>query len=316
MCSSDLRGDPALTEIRKLFVKPVVFAGAGISRGDLTLDVRDALARCDLCLYDALMDTAALRFLPAGAEAVPVGKRSGDHSVPQEDINTLILRHARGGRMVVRLRGGDPGVFGRLAEEVDAVENLRLPYRVLPGVSSFQAAAAEWGILLTRRGVSRGFTVVTPRREGGGSADIGRGERAALPVVVYMGTEKTEEICRSLIGEGRAADEPAAALFGIGSPGGFALRSTLAELPAAVRAAREKDGNAAVPPGLLVVGAPAAFWAPSPSPPSHSRTLGIAARRTGTWPPVLTMIVWPPDSATTPARPAASASSPRTASVA
>ena len=251
-------GDPALRELRKLFVTPVVFAGAGISRGDLTEDVRDALSRCEVCLHDALLDPGALRFLPPGAEVLPVGKRSGSHSLQQEEISALIRRHARRGKRVLRLKGGDPGIFGRLAEEVRAVEDLALPYRVLPGLSSFQAAAARWGILPTSRGLSRGFTVITPRGDGGEEAPIGRDARAEAPVFIYMGTERAEEIRRTLAAEGRPPEEPAAVLFGIGSPGAAPIRTSLAGIPEAVRSAREAAGDGAVPPGLIVVGAAAA----------------------------------------------------------
>ena len=255
------KNHPELSRIRKLFVKPLVFAGAGIGPGNITLEARNALETCDICLYDALLDPAVLKYLSPAAKAVPVGKRSGNHSVPQADINIMLSRYVRQGGRVVRLKGGDPGIFGRLAEEAEAMDDLDLPYRVLPGLSSFQTAAAEFGTLLTKRGVSRGFTVITPRREGGGRAEIGRDDREVLPLVIYMGTEKAMEICRTLMDEGRPGDAPAAALFGIGSPDGFIVRSTLAGLPAGILAARKSGsgGSAAALPGLIVVGAPAAL---------------------------------------------------------
>ena len=142
LCITFRKGDVRFNRIRTLFIKAVTFAGGGVgSSGTCTLDVVKAVQRCDVCLHDALMGQELLDFLPTGAQVFHVGKRCGRHSLPQPEITELISRYARRGLRVVRLKGGDPGVFGRLAEEVDHLEALGLPYRALPGVSSLVAAS-------------------------------------------------------------------------------------------------------------------------------------------------------------------------------
>ncbi|MCA1810263.1 MAG: hypothetical protein LC725_12590, partial [Lentisphaerae bacterium] len=179
------QGDPRLSRIRGLFVKAVTFAGAGVGAGHLTLEALRVLQLADVCLHDALVDPAALEWLPAGAVRLDVGKRQGAQSRPQDEINRLLCDTARRGLRTVRLKGGDPGIFGRLAEETEALEQLGLPFRVIPGISAMQAAAAESGILLTRRGTARGFTVITPRLAGGATGPVNSAARAGLPVVFY-----------------------------------------------------------------------------------------------------------------------------------
>ncbi|NQT91890.1 MAG: hydroxymethylbilane synthase, partial [Lentisphaerae bacterium] len=145
-------GDERFTRMRSLFVKTVTFGAGGVgSSGTCTLDVLGAVRECDVCLHDALMGMGTLDQLSPGAERIHVGKRCGRHSLPQPEITGLIARYARRGLRVLRLKGGDPGIFGRLAEEVDALDRLELPYRVLPGVSSLTAATTATGMLLTRR---------------------------------------------------------------------------------------------------------------------------------------------------------------------
>ena len=242
-------GDRRFQRIRSLFVKSVTFAAAGVgSGGTCTLDVIEALRRCDICLHDDLMGPDLLDAIPAGVELVHVGKRSGRHSVPQDDITKLIAGYARRGRRVVRLKGGDPGIFGRLAEEVDALDALAMPYRVLPGVSSLVAATTGTGMLLTRRGVSRGFAVMTPRTQGGGVGAIGAAERTKLPIVFYMAVSVTKQIAQELASEGMPADTPAAMVFGAGGDQAYVVNGTLADIG-------DKVGGVDTElPGTLIIG--------------------------------------------------------------
>lgn len=242
-------GDERFTRIRSFFVKAVTFAAAGVgSGGTCTLDTLKALRRCDTCLHDDLMGPDLLDHVPANVECVHVGKRSGRHSLPQEEITKLIAQYARRGRRVVRLKGGDPGIFGRLAEEVDALDALALPYRVLPGVSSLVAATTGTGMLLTRRGVSRGFAVMTPRTQGGGVGSVDAAERVRLPIVFFMAVSVTGQIARKLMAEGQASDTPAAMVYGAGGDQIFEVRGTLADIGDKVERVTTEL------PGTLIIG--------------------------------------------------------------
>ncbi len=242
-------GDARFLHIRRLFVKSVTFAAAGAgSAGTLTLDALRALRRCDVCLHDTLLGHDLFDLLPATVQCVDVGKRCGRHSVPQDETTALITRHARRGLAVVRLKGGDPGIFGRLAEEVEALDALQLPYRVLPGVSSMSAATSGTGMLLTRRGVSRGFTVLTPRKEGGGIGSVALDERRKLPLVFFMALSVADEVARQLTAEGMSPQTPAAVVFAAGSDQSRILAGTLEDIAARIQAAPTDQ------PGLLIVG--------------------------------------------------------------
>jgi uroporphyrinogen III methyltransferase/synthase len=242
-------GDTRLERIRGLFVKSVSFVGAGTgSAGFLTLAGARALRRAEVCLYDSLMDAAVLGQLPPSAARLDVGKRCGAHAVPQPEITRLIADYARRGLRVVRLKGGDPGIFGRLAEEVEALESLALPYVVIPGVSALSVATTGTGLLLTRRGVSRGFCVMTPREAGGGVGSVAAADRARLPAVFFMATTVAPEVARQLQADGWAATTPTALVFDAGGDEERIVRATLAEL--AVPAADARDERA----GLLIVG--------------------------------------------------------------
>ena len=249
LCVTFRQGDARFNRIRSLFVKAVTFAGGGVgSSGTCTLDVLKAVQRCDVCLHDALMGQELLGELPADAQVFHVGKRCGRHSLPQPEITELISRYARRGLRVVRLKGGDPGVFGRLAEEVDHLETLGLPYRALPGVSSLVAASTGTGMLLTRRGLSRGFCAMTPREAGGGVGGIGPTERQQLPIVFYMSVSVTGRIAEELVAEGQSAETPAAVVFGAGSDEMYVVSGTLADIGEKVGARKHEL------PGALIVG--------------------------------------------------------------
>jgi uroporphyrinogen III methyltransferase/synthase len=247
-------GDGRFLRLRRLFVKTVTFAAAGAgSAGALTLEALHALRRCDVCLHDTLLGHDLFDLLPPTVQCIDVGKRCGQHSVPQDETTYLITRHARRGLKVVRLKGGDPGIFGRLAEEVEALDELQLPYRVMPGVSSMSAATSGTGMLLTRRGVSRGFTVMTPRKESGGVGSVTVDERRKLPIVFFMALSVADEVARQLIGDGLSPQTPAAVVFGAGSDQSQVLTGTLENIASRIKAA------ATDMPGLLIVGEAATY---------------------------------------------------------
>jgi uroporphyrinogen III methyltransferase/synthase len=257
--------DACLLRLRSLFVKTVTFVGAGVGSADLcTLAGTKALNRCEVCLHDALLDPALLDHLPADAARIDVGKRSGAHSREQPEINALLARYARRGLRVVRLKGGDPGIFGRLAEEIESLDALRLPYRVIPGVGSLSAATTGTGMLLTRRGVSRGFSVLSARAKGGKIADVSAPARAALPCVFFMGTGVVDDLRAQLLADGIPADTPAAIVYNAGADNETILRAPLAEIPTQARQAADylppitchltPSTTTSPPPGLLIVG--------------------------------------------------------------
>jgi uroporphyrinogen III methyltransferase/synthase len=251
-------GDERFLVLRRLFVKAVTFAAAGAgSAGALTLEALHALQRCDVCLHDTLLGHDLFDLLPPTVQCVDVGKRCGQHSVPQDETTYLITRHARQGLTVVRLKGGDPGIFGRLAEEVEALDGLQLPYRVMPGVSSMSAATSGTGMLLTRRGVSRGFTVMTPRKEGGGVGSVAVDERRKLPLVFFMALSVADEVARQLMDEGMSPETPASVVFGAGSDQSRILTGTLEDIAPRIKAAATEM------PGLLIVGEAARYRYPS-----------------------------------------------------
>lgn len=241
------KNDPRMIAIRSLFVKSTAFVGAGVCEGHCTLDGQRALQKAEVCLYDALMDDSLLKHLPETAQKIYVGKRQGAHSQPQDEINHLLCDFVRKGKRVVRLKGGDAGMFGRLAEEVDALEALSLPSRVLPGISAMQTAAADTGILLTRRGVARGFSVMTPRLQGGGLGPVSSSARAELPVVFYMSVGIAGQLAAELIADGMPGDTPCAFVFEAGSDRESVFKGTLQNLP-------ELDEETRKLAGLFVVG--------------------------------------------------------------
>ena len=219
LCISFRQGDKYISQMRKLFVRPVVFAGSGPGNAKYaTVATVDAIKNCDICLYDALSPIELLDNLSGAAVSKFVGKRSGQHSMNQDEISLMIAKYAKQGKKVVRLKGGDPGIFGRLSEEIDLLESLSLPYKVIPGLSSLSVATTGTGCLLTRRGISRGFTVMTPREAITGDYHFQNiSERGEFPLVYFMATAKIKSILESLISEGRSEKEDISIVFSAGS---------------------------------------------------------------------------------------------------
>jgi uroporphyrinogen III methyltransferase / synthase len=228
----------------------LVGAGPG-DPGLLTARAIELLGRADVVLYDKLIPREALGFAPAGAELIDVGKIGGGPQVPQEETERLIVEHARAGRTVVRLKGGDPFVFGRGGEEAQRLLAAGIPFEVVPGVTSGIAAPAYAGIPVTFRGAASAVAFVT------GHEDPAKPETAidweALArfpgtLVFYMGVRQLPRIAERLIAAGRPAEQPAA----IVERGTFAeqrsLAATLGTLP---DRAREAGVGA---PAITVIG--------------------------------------------------------------
>lgn len=242
-------GDEKMTALRNLFTPSVVFAGAGVGNKELcTIATLNALRRCDICLHDSLIDPALLDELPPHAIAIDVGKRCGAHSKEQHETTRLICEYARRSHKIVRLKGGDPGIFGRLAEETEALEQLGIPFRVIPGISAIQAATTGTGMLLTRRDISRGFVALTPRMSGGALARCDAAMKSQLPVIYFMSIKAVEPIARQLLDDGTPPNTPAALVFNAGGEDELIIKTTLGELP------NQSATHCIKQPGLIIVG--------------------------------------------------------------
>ncbi len=159
--------DPRLQALRNLYLRAVRFVGAGAGDAEnATLATLRELSTADCIFADALLDSTLQAHAHPKAQWIAVGKRSGAHSMTQAEITSRLLTAAKQGLRVVRLKGGDPGMFGRLAEETAALTAAGIPFRVWPGVSALNAATTSTGMLLTLREKSKGFTVATPRSAG------------------------------------------------------------------------------------------------------------------------------------------------------
>lgn len=184
----------------------VTLVGAGPGDPELiTLKAVLALNTADVVLYDALIDPVLLRHAPATALKIFVGKRVGKHSTAQEDTNQLCVSLAKKHGHVVRLKGGDPFVFGRGAEEIEYIEAFGIPTALVPGITSAIAVPASAGIPVTKRGVSESFWVVTGTTTSGElSRDLALAAQSTATVVVLMGTKKLPEIVATYQVAGKA----------------------------------------------------------------------------------------------------------------
>jgi uroporphyrinogen III methyltransferase/synthase len=238
----------------------LVGAGPG-DPGLLTVRALELIAAADVILYDRLIPTAALDSARADAELVFVGKEGGGASVPQEQTEALMIERARSGATVVRLKGGDPFVFGRGGEEALALHAAGIPFEVVPGVTAGVAASAYAGIPVTQRGLASAVALVTGHsRQDTGDAEEGEGAidwpaLAGFPgtLVLYMGVRRLPQITASLIAAGRPGSQPAAVIEAGTLPRQRTVTGTLATIAEAVR----REGIS--PPSITVVGAVAAL---------------------------------------------------------
>lgn len=240
----------------------VWLVGAGPGDPDLlTRKAERLLVQADVVFHDALVGKDVLA-LAARAELVSVGKRSGRHSKGQDQINDLMLLAALEGRKVVRLKGGDPSIFGRSAEEIDHLIAHGVPVRICPGITTASAAAASGLASLTLRGLARKLTFVTAHARAGEKLDLDW-ETLAQPdatLAVYMGRSAASDVMRGLIAAGRAPDTPVMIATNVSLPNENVVRGRLDALSFLVRAISEDAptliliGEAVAP--RLVPGAP------------------------------------------------------------
>ncbi|MBA3408561.1 MAG: uroporphyrinogen-III C-methyltransferase, partial [Solirubrobacterales bacterium] len=252
----------------------LVGAGPG-DPGLLTLRAAELIARADVILHDRLIPREALAGARPDAKLLYVGKQGGGEQVAQESTNRLLLEHARAGRTVVRLKGGDPFVFGRGGEEALLCVEAGIPFEVVPGVTAGIAAPAYAGMPVTHRELASGVAFVTGHEDPGkpGSA-LDWPSLAAFPgtLVFYMGVRALPQIAAQLVRGGRGGDEPVAVIERGTMPGQRTLLATLADV--AERAATE--GIRA--PAVTLVGPVAALgeqlaWLERR--PLHGRTIAV-----------------------------------------
>lgn len=229
----------------------VTLVGAGPGDPELlTIKAARALAQAQTILYDHLVSPEILEMAPPEAERIYVGKESANHALPQTEIIDLMLRLARQGRPVLRLKGGDPYVFGRGGEEAQALAAAGVPFSVIPGISAAQGAAASAGIPLTHRDHAAGLMCVTGHLRDGShdQLDWATMARSRQTLVVYMGVAALPMISERLIAHGCAADTPAAIIERATMPDQRTLVGTLQTLPGIGSEAGVRS------PALIVIG--------------------------------------------------------------
>jgi len=227
----------------------------GAGPGDpelLTLKAVRALREADVVLIDDLVNTAVLEHCP-NARVIAVGKRGGCRSTPQAFIHRLMLRYVRQGKCVVRLKGGDPCIFGRGGEEADWLRERGVDVELVNGITAGLAGATQCGISLTLRGISRGVTLVTAHTQDDSTLNWQALAQSGTTLVVYMGVAKLPEIRENLLAGGMSADMPVAMIENASLPWQRECRSTLANMQRDAAAFELKS------PAILVIGAVAAY---------------------------------------------------------
>ena len=260
LAGDEMGARAALTEIvnrpqgdAPLGVVHIVGAGPGDPEL-LTLKALRLLQSADVILYDRLVSDEILDLARRDAVRLYVGKAKADHAVPQDEIERRLIDFARAGKIVVRLKGGDPFIFGRGGEELEAVKAASVPVFVTPGVTAATGCAASTGVPLTQRGLSQAVTFVTGHAKDENEPDIDWRAVAKLKhtLVVYMGVGKADGIARNLIAAGRAASTPVAVIEKGTTAQQKVLKGRLADLGALIRAGSVSG------PALLVIGEVAA----------------------------------------------------------
>ena len=259
-------------------VGSVVLVGAGPGDpGLVTLNALRAMNEADVILHDRLVSAEVLRLARRDATRIEVGKSANGHSVRQEEIHALMLEHARAGRRVVRLKGGDPFVFGRGGEELEFLRTHGIPYEVVPGITAAVACAAYAGIPLTHRDHAQSVKLVTAHcKDSFDTLDWQSLAQERQTLAVYMGVAGLEGLRDRLIAHGRAASTPFALVENGSRREQRVLNGTLADLPETARSHQVRS------PALLILGEVAALagtlhWFGAPpvgaTAPTHSRNL-------------------------------------------
>jgi uroporphyrin-III C-methyltransferase len=222
----------------------VSLVGAGPGDPDLlTVKALRLLQQADVVVFDRLVSAEILSLIPHGVGQISVGKSPGKHCVPQDQINEIIVSLARAGRRLVRLKGGDPYIFGRGGEEALVLREHGIPFEVVPGVTAAAGCSSYAGIPLTHRGLNHGVRFITGHLQNNESLAIDW-TKVADPdctLVIYMGLNNLSEICTELMRAGLPASTPAAAIHGGSTPQQRKVIATLADLAKAVASAELKS---------------------------------------------------------------------------
>ncbi|MBN8440324.1 MAG: uroporphyrinogen-III C-methyltransferase [Thauera sp.] len=228
----------------------VWLVGAGPGDPDLlTLKAARLLADAEAVVYDHLVGQAIIDMIPPGARRVYAGKEAGNHALPQDDINRVLVELARDGLQVVRLKGGDPFIFGRGGEEMQAVTAAGLACEIVPGITAAAGAAASTGIPLTHRAHAQTLVFATGHLKNDSvDLDWATLARPKQTVVIYMGLGALDIICRELIAHGLPPTTPAAVIHAATTPQQRGVQSALSDLPDVVR----RSGIRA--PALIMIG--------------------------------------------------------------
>lgn len=228
----------------------VYLVGAGPGSVDLlTLRAASLLTQADAIVYDRLVGDDILAMIPAGRERYYVGKAAGHHSVPQAEIGAMLVKLAKEGKSVVRLKGGDPGVFGRMGEELNALYGARVPAEIVPGITAASGAAAAMGMALTDRAHAQQLRFITAQQcRVDGAPDWQGLARKDETLVFYMGLSKVEAISRGLRGAGLPDDWPIMLIANASLPEQQTLTGTLADIP------QKLTDNPLPSPCLIMVG--------------------------------------------------------------
>jgi uroporphyrin-III C-methyltransferase len=229
----------------------VYLVGAG--PGDpklLTIKAMELLSKADVVVYDRLVGASILKFAPKTARKIYVGKRSGKHEVPQNKINELLVTTALEGKVVVRLKGGDPFLFGRGGEEAETLLEKNVPFEVVPGVTSAIAAPMYAGIPLTHRDYASSVAIVTGHRAGDSGKPVNWSKlaNAVDTIVILMGIESLEAIVAKLVEGGLDPNKPVA-IIQQGTT--KAQKTILGQLSTIVN---EAEKNNVKPPAVIVIG--------------------------------------------------------------
>ena len=229
----------------------IYLVGAGPGDPDLlTVRALRLIQRADTVIYDRLVSPEILRLVPRQADRIYVGKASGHHALGQEEINTLLVDQADSQRTIVRLKGGDPYIFGRGGEEALALVRHGISFEVVPGITAGQACASSVGIPLTHRGLANGVRFITGHRRNDEQLVINPRTLAdpEQTLVIYMGLGNLGLVVDQLLQAGRTPDTPAAIIERGTTPRQRSLFTTVGELPGTAAAQRIES------PALLVIG--------------------------------------------------------------
>lgn len=240
-----------LVEQKNIIQGEVWLVGAGPGDPDLlTLKAIQCLQNADVILYDHLLSSDSLKRIRRDALLIYVGKQKKKHTLPQNEINQLLIEHARNGKRVLRLKGGDPFIFGRGGEEAESLVQAGIPFKIIPGISAANGCAAYSGIPLTHRDCAQSCLILTGHTQHEGKLDL-PWQSMANPqqtLVIYMGLSTLNQLCQELVDRGLPLTWPAAAIEKGTLPEQKTITGTLEDLPELVKQANLKS------PVLVIIG--------------------------------------------------------------